>query len=525
MNDGVHVLADHAAHIARKAPLVQQIQPAITPGDGVDATGIDSFAAAILPVAHGCNSFAHAGDARMTGFGRPPAPGAAAGESSSMEKIDTLIKARWIAPVAPAAGVLHDHAVAIRLGRIVDLLPGEAALERYDAAELVERPGHLLIPGLVNAHTHAAMTLLRGVADDLPLKEWLQEHIWPAEQHWMSAEFVEHGAELAMAEMLRGGTTTFNDMYFFPEVVARSAARIGMRVCVGMILIKFPTVWASDPAEYLRKGLALRDEYKGHPLVTTAFAPHAPYTVEDEHLVKVRRLADELEVPVHTHVHETADEVLGSVVDCGERPLARLDRLGLVSPMLMAVHMTQLEDAEITRLAAVGATVVHCPESNLKLASGFCPVAKLLDAGVNVCLGTDGAASNNDLDMLGEMRTAALLAKGVAGRADALPAEQALAMATLNGARALGLGDEIGSIEPGKWADLCCVNLEQPATWPVYDPVAQLVYACSREQVEDVWVAGRRMVADGRLTRLDAGVVVARAGAWRDRIAGVPAHD
>ncbi|MFU8822103.1 MAG: TRZ/ATZ family hydrolase [Gammaproteobacteria bacterium] len=442
-----------------------------------------------------------------------------------MEKVDTLIKTRWVAPVAPASGVLADHAVAIRQGRIVDLLPSEDALERYDAAEIVDRPGHLLIPGLVNAHTHAAMTLLRGLADDLTLMDWLQNHIWPAERRWMSAEFVEHGTELAMAEMLLGGTTTFNDMYFFPEVVARAAARVGMRACVGMIIIKFPTVWAGDPAEYLRKGLALRDEYKGHPLVSTAFAPHAPYTVDDEHLVKIRRLADELEVPVHTHVHETADEVLGSVVDCGARPLARLDRLGLVSPMLMAVHMTQLEDAEIERVAAAGASVVHCPESNLKLASGFCPVAKLLAAGVNVCLGTDGAASNNDLDMLGEMRTAALLAKGVAGRADAVTAGQALEMATLNGARALGLADEIGSIEAGKWADLCCVDLERPATWPVYDPVAQLVYATGRDQVEDVWVAGRRMVSDGRLVRMDEAAIIARAGAWRDRIAAEDAHD
>lgn len=442
-----------------------------------------------------------------------------------MEKVDTLIKARWVAPVVPAGGVREHHAVAISQGRIVAVLPTGEALARFQAAEVVDRPTHLLIPGLVNAHTHASMSLLRGLADDLPLMSWLQDHIWPAEQRWMSAEFVEHGAELAMAEMLLGGTTTFNDMYFFPEVVARAAARIGMRACVGMILIKFPTVWAGDSAEYLRKGLALRDEYKGHPLISTAFAPHAPYTVEDEYLGKIRRLADELEVPVHTHVHETADEVLGSVVDCGERPLARLDRLGLVSPMLMAVHMTQLESAEIERVAAAGASVVHCPESNLKLASGFCPVEKLLAAGVNVCLGTDGAASNNDLDMLGEMRTAALLAKGVAGRADAVTAEQVLAMATINGARALGLADEIGSVEAGKWADLCCVDLERPSTWPVYDPVAQLVYAASRNQVEDVWVAGRRMVADGRLARMDEAAIMARAGAWRDRIAGADRHD
>ncbi|NGP54604.1 TRZ/ATZ family hydrolase [Thioalkalivibrio sp. XN8] len=441
-----------------------------------------------------------------------------------MEKVDTLIKARWVAPVA-CPGVLEQHAVALRQGRIVDLLPAAEAVARYTADEVLDRPAHLLIPGLVNAHTHAAMTLLRGLADDIPLMQWLQEHIWPAEQRWMSAEFVEHGSELAMAEMLLGGTTTFNDMYFFPEVVARASARIGMRACVGMILIKFPTVWAGDMAEYLRKGLALRDEYKGHPLVSTAFAPHAPYTVDDEYLVKIRRLADELEVPVHTHVHETAEEVMASVVDSGERPFARLDRLGLVSPMLMAVHMTQLEETEIERLAATGASVVHCPESNLKLASGFSPVARLVEAGVNVCLGTDGAASNNDLDMLGEMRTAALLAKGVAGRADAVTAEQVLAMATRNGARALGLGEETGTIEPGKWADLCCVDLGRPGTWPVYDPVAQLVYAASRDQVADVWVAGRRMVAEGRLTRLDPVAIARQAEDWRSRIAGADQHE
>jgi 5-methylthioadenosine/S-adenosylhomocysteine deaminase len=437
-----------------------------------------------------------------------------------MEKVDTLIKARWVAPVVPRGAVLADHAVAIRQGRIVGVLAAAEAETRFRADEVVDRPGHLLIPGLVNAHTHAAMALLRGLADDLPLMDWLQLHIWPAEQRWMSSEFVEHGTELAIAEMLLGGTTTVNDMYFFPEVVARVAARSGMRACVGMIMIKFPTVWASEPAEYLRKGLAMRDEYKGHPLITTSFAPHAPYTVDDEQLETIRRLADELEVPVHTHVHETADEVLGSVVDCGSRPLARLDRLGLVSPMLMAVHMTQLEPEEIARVAAAGASVVHCPESNLKLASGFCPVAELLEAGVNVCLGTDGAASNNDLDMLGEMRSAALLAKGVAGRADALSAAQALEMATLNGARALGLAEETGSIEAGKWADLCCVDLARPASWPVYDPIAQLVYAAGRDQVEDVWVAGRRLVAERQLTRMDEAAIVARATEWRNRIGG-----
>ncbi|MEJ2516110.1 MAG: TRZ/ATZ family hydrolase [Gammaproteobacteria bacterium] len=436
-----------------------------------------------------------------------------------MEKVDTLIKARWVAPVAGDAGVLEDHAVAVRQGRIVAVLPAAEARVNFDAAEMVERPDHVLIPGLVNGHTHAAMTLLRGLADDLPLMEWLEGHIWPAEQRWVSAEFVEHGTELAIAEMLLGGTTTFNDMYFFPDVAARVAARCGMRAVIGMIVVRFPTAWAAEGGEYLRKGLALRDEYKGHPLVTTAFAPHAPYTVADEDLARIRRLADELEIPVHMHVHETADEVARQVDADGRRPLQRLDDIGLVSPMLAGVHMTQLLDEEIARLADAGASVIHCPESNLKLASGFCPVKRLADAGVNLALGTDGAASNNDLDMFGEMRTAALLAKGVAGSASAISAGTVLSMATRQGACALGLGEETGSLEPGKWADLCCVDLRRPATWPVYDPVAQLVYAACREQVSDTWVAGRHLVKEGRLTRLETHQLLEQAAAWRGRIA------
>lgn len=435
-----------------------------------------------------------------------------------MEKADTVIKARWVVPVTAESRVLEQHAVVVVDGRIVAVLPAAEADARFLAEERLERPAHVLIPGLVNAHTHAPMTLLRGLADDLPLMTWLMDHIWPAERRWAGAEFVEHGTELAVAEMLLAGTTTFADMYFFPEVVARVAGRAGMRACVGMILVEFATAWAANPAEYLRKGLALRDEYRGHPLISTAFAPHAPYTVADEDLLKVRKLADELEVPVHIHLHETADEVSRSEREHGCRPIERLRRLGLVSPMLMGVHATQLEPDEIGLLASAGAHVVHCPESNLKLASGFCPLSDLLRAGVNVALGTDGAASNNDLDLFGEMRTAALLAKGCAGRADAVRAMDVLAMATLNGARALGLGDEIGSIERGKWADLCCVDLHRPATAPVFDPVAQLVYAASRDQVSDVWVAGRQLVRDGRLTRLDADAIIDRAGEWQARI-------
>jgi 5-methylthioadenosine/S-adenosylhomocysteine deaminase len=374
------------------------------------------------------------------------------------------------------------------------------------------------LPGFVNAHTHAAMTLLRGFADDLPLMTWLEKHIWPAERKWMNPGFVRDGTELAIAEMLRGGTTCFNDMYFYPDVVARAAAEHGMRAVVGMIVVDFPTSWAETPAEYFSKGLAIHDAYRNHPLVSTAFAPHAPYSVSDTTFTKLRQLADQLEVPVHMHLHESADEVAASLAKYGRRPLARIAELGLLSPALLAVHATQLQDDEIGQLALHGATVVHCPESNMKLANGWCPVARLVRAGVNVALGTDGASSNNDLDMLCETRSAALVAKAVAGDPAALTAAQALRMATLGGARALGLGEEIGALTPGRWADLIAIDLSATRTQPVFDPVPQIVYAASSEQVTDVWVAGRHLVSGGAPTRLDLDDILARANAWQARV-------
>ena len=435
-----------------------------------------------------------------------------------METVDTLIHAGWIIPVEPAGLVLEQHSIAIHDGRIRAILPGDEARRAYRGETELDLPGHALIPGLINAHTHAAMTLMRGLADDLPLMEWLQGHIWPAEQRWVSPEFVQAGSELAVVEMLRGGITCFNDMYFFPEVTARVAAAAGMRCVAGLIVIDFPTAYAAEADEYLHKGLALHDEYRNDPLIRTAFAPHAPYTVSDGPLERIRVLADELDIPIHMHVHETADEIRQSVEGCGRRPLARLQSLGLVSPSLLAVHMTQLEDEELAAFADSGAHVVHCPESNLKLASGFCPLQKLLAAGVNVALGTDGAASNNDLDLFGEMRTAALLAKGVARDARAADAATVLRMATLNGARALGLGDETGSLEVGKWADLCAVALDEAETRPLYHPVSQLVYAASRQQVTDVWVGGEHVLKGRALTRLDEEAVLHRAGLWGQRL-------
>ncbi|MBA3564975.1 MAG: TRZ/ATZ family hydrolase, partial [Gammaproteobacteria bacterium] len=436
-----------------------------------------------------------------------------------MQTVDTLLETRWAIPVEPPGCVMDDAALAIDKGRILALLPRQEAVQRFEPRKRVARGTHVLIPGLVNAHTHAAMTLLRGLADDLPLMDWLERHIWPAEARWVSPDFVRDGAQLAMAEMLRGGVTCFNDMYFFPDVVAAAARECGMRVSVGLVIVGFPNAWAASPAECLTRGLEVHDALRDQPLVSTVFAPHSPYTVDDDILKKVRRLADELELGIHMHVHETAEEVRRGLERDGRRPLARLDALGLLGPGLQAVHMTQIEDAEIERCATTGVSVVHCPESNLKLGSGICPVTRMREAGINLALGTDGAASNNDLDMLGEMRTASLLAKGMAGDACALSAGETLRMATLGSAQALGLAADLGSLEAGKWADVTCIDLARCGTQPVYDPLAQLVYAAGRDQVSDVWVAGRQLVANGRLTSLDEGELMRKAAAWGARIA------
>ena len=435
-----------------------------------------------------------------------------------MLNIDTLINARWIIPLAPDDRVLEHHTLAIQGGEILDLLPTEHALEKYQPANQRTLPSHALIPGLINAHTHAAMSLLRGLTDDIPLMRWLNEHIWPAEKRWVGEEFVADGTRLAVAEMLRGGVTCFNDMYFFPAVTARVAAAAGMRAVVGLIMIDFPSAWAAGPDEYLHRGLRVHDQFRNDSLITTAFAPHAPYSVSDGPLERIRTLADELDMPIHMHVHESRDEIRQGLSQFGNRPLQRLSDLGLVSPALIAVHMTQLEDQELENFAGSGASVVHCPESNLKLASGFCPAARLLAAGVNVALGTDGAASNNDLDMFSEMRTAALLGKGVAGNASALPAFQVLRMATLNGAQALGIADRTGSLEIGKAADITAVDLDAIETQPLYHPLSQLVYACGRDKVSDVWVAGRQVLKNSQLTTLDSSEILLRTAEWQNKI-------
>lgn len=437
------------------------------------------------------------------------------GNPANLRNIDMLLAARWIVPVEPAGAVLRDHAVAIDGGIILAILPAAEAESRFMPRERIALENHLLIPGLVNLHTHAAMSLMRGLADDLPLEEWLNRHIWPTEARLVDAGFVYDGTRLACAEMLRGGITCFNDMYFFPGASAQAAAASGMRASVGMIAIDFPTVYASDADDYLAKGLALRDEYAGHPLLTFCFAPHAPYTVSDRLFSKILTYAEQLDIPIHVHLHETDNEIRTSLSNCGMRPVERLRKLGLLGPSLIGVHMVHLTEAEIVLLAKQGCTVAHCPSSNLKLASGFAPIAALLREEVNVGLGTDGAASNNRLDMFEEMRFSGLLAKGQSGRADMLPAWQALQMATLNGARALGLGRITGSLVEGKAADIAAVDFSSLELEPCYDPVSHLVYAAGREHVSHVWVNGKMLLDEGKLTTLDEQELLPRVQFWQ----------
>ncbi len=435
-----------------------------------------------------------------------------------MEIVDLLIHARWIIPVEPQSVIHENHALVIHEGKIFDLLPSDQAEIKYQANRREKLNEHALIPGLINSHTHASMSLMRGIADDLPLMDWLQNHIWPLEQKWLSENYVKDGTDLAIAEMIKGGTTCFNDMYFFPEITAQRAIKHGIRASIGLILIEFPSAWAKSSEEYLQKGLVLYQQFKQQPLISTAFAPHAPYTVSDESFVKIRQLSQKYQLPVHIHLHETQYEIQQQQEKTGQAPLQRLHQLGLLNSSLMAVHMTQLTDENIALLAKTGVHIIHCPESNLKLASGFCPVAQCLDAGINVALGTDGAASNNDLDMFGEMRTAALLAKGVSGDASAVPAVTALEMATINGAKALGIEKETGSLEIGKAADVVAIDLSPLETQPVYDPVSQIVYAVNRQQVSDVWIAGKQQLKQTQLTGIDLIDLKTRVSEWQARL-------
>lgn len=432
-----------------------------------------------------------------------------------------LIHARYTVPVRPKNVVYEDYCVAIEDDVIKDVLPLAKARLAWPHAEMIELADHVLIPGSINAHTHAPMTLLRGYADDMELHVWLQEHIWPAEREFVGPEFVADGTRLAIAEMLRAGTTCFNDMYFFSDATIETCLEVGMRASVGITIIDMESAWAADVDSYIKKGLRLHEKWKSEPLISFTLSPHAPYTVSDETLGRISALSNEHGLPVHTHLLETEWEIKQSNQQHDLHPLARLEQLGLLNSNLQAVHMAQLSADDIEKLANAGAHVIHCPQSNLKLASGICPLTALLKAGVNVALGTDGAASNNDLNLLAEGQTAALLAKGISGDAQAVDAFQVLEMMTINGAHALGLGEIIGSIEPGKQADLCALDLNAPETQPLHHVVSQLIYAASSRQVSDVWVAGKRLLDSGELTTIELDAVISSARRWQSRLAGL----
>ena len=435
------------------------------------------------------------------------------------QSVDLLLSAAWLIPVVPSGAAYENCACVIRDGRILAVLPRTEAERRYQARETLHLPDHLLMPGLVNAHGHAAMTLLRGLADDMPLQQWLEGHIWPAESRWLSTDFVADGTHLAIAEMIASGTTCFADNYFFPEAVAEAARHSGIRAQIAFPILEFATPWAATAEESLHKGLALYDDLQGHPLVRAAFGPHAPYTVSDDTFARIAIYAGEVDTAIHIHLHETAREVADSLAIHGERPIARLYRHGLLGPSTQCVHLTQLVDSDIELLATTGARVVHCPRSNLKLASGYCDVVGLRAAGITVGLGSDGAASSNDLDLFTELRFAALLAKGFGGDATRLPAAQAIEMATLGGATALGLEQEVGSLEPGKAADLIAVELTDPGALPLYNPLSQLVYTGRGGHVSHVWVQGRPLLRERQFLTLDIAAVAARARHWQARIA------
>ncbi len=429
----------------------------------------------------------------------------------SLLSVDTVIHARWVIPVDSSNSVLENHSIAIAKGQIQAILPNSDAKSQFINAKHVNLPTHAVTPGFVNSHTHAAMSLFRGVAEDLELNNWLQNYIWPLEGKWVSPDFVRSGTKLAFAEMIKSGTTCINDMYMFPDAVGEVARETGMRASLGMIVLEFPTAWAQMASEYIDKGIELYNMFKDDNLVSTVLAPHAPYTVANNTFDTIAMLSQQYNLPIHMHVHETAEEVSNSINEHGVRPIERLNKLGLVNSRLIAVHATQLIDEEIALLAQAKSSVSHCPKSNLKLASGICPISKLLRNNVNVALGTDSAASNNSLNMLEEMRIASLLAKGSSLDATVASVQEVLRMATINGAKCLGLESSIGSLEVGKNADVAAINLDSLSSVPIYDPVAQIVHSATRNQISDVWIGGNRVLDNHALTSIDESECIAMA--------------
>ena len=436
-----------------------------------------------------------------------------------MEQVDHIIHGQWIIAGEPVTA-LENHALVLKKGKIHAILPSKEVTQHYKANLTEHYTSHAIIPGLINSHTHIAMNYFRGLADDVALMKWLNNHIWPAENKWVSHDFVHDASLFAMAEMIRSGTTCFNDMYFFLQATADAAETAGIRAHIGLTVLEFPTNWAKTTDEYFSRGIEFIEQYKNHEYIIPTLAPHAPYTVSDKSMLRVKEIAEKYDLKINMHLHETADEVNQSMAEINKCPLERLHDLGLLSPRLIAIHMTHLHEKEFELLSATKPHVVHCPESNMKLGSGICPVDKLLSLGINVAIGTDGAASNNDLNMLGEMRTASFLEKLTSRNPEALPATTTLTLATLNGAKALGIDHITGSLATGKAADFAVINLEEIETLPVYHPISQIIYAASRQQVTDVWVSGKQLMKNRQLLTLDEKELMAKAKHWGDKIRG-----
>ena len=441
-----------------------------------------------------------------------------------MATIDLLIESRWILPIAPHNTVLEGHALAVHQGKIVEVLPSEQAKEKYYAHQYLDLKDHALMPGMVNSHTHASMNLFRGLADDLDLMDWLNNHIWPAEGAMINPQSSAIGAKLAFAEMIRGGTTCFNDHYFFPTEIAQAANEVGLRGRVGLHMMNVPTLWAKGEDQAIAACQGVLDANHQFDLTDWSVALHATYTCGERSYAAAKRFSDDHGIPVHMHMHETPTEIEMQLKSNGARPLEHLDNMGLLNDRFNAVHMVHLNEQDLERVHNSGCHIVLCPDSNLKLASGIPMIEKMRQATPNLCIGTDGAASNNDLDMFAEMRLASCLAKATGGDPKLFPAADALEMATLRGARAMQMDDKIGSLEPGKEADIIAIDLNHLFTTPTFDPMSQLVYSANRLQVSDVWVGGSQLLKNGKFTKLNIGALLEQAAPWVDKARPFSTH-
>lgn len=435
-----------------------------------------------------------------------------------MQAVDKILYPKWLITMAGEVQALTNHAVVIQQNKIQDVLPSHEAMLQYNAKQSITLADHALLPGFINAHTHSPMSLFRGMADDLPLMDWLHQHIWPAEAKWLSPAFVRVGTELAIAEMISCGTTCFNEFYFFAEDIIATAKKTGLRCVMNSTLFNGSNAYGSSENEFFEKAIDVFAKEQ-HPLITIGIGPHSPYAVSKDYLIKVRDFAEQHALPVTMHVHETQAEIAICQEKYNRRPIDFLQNIGLLSTHFQAVHCTHLNDDDIKQLLNNHCHIIHCPESNLKLASGLCKVDRLLNTGLNVAIGTDGPVSNNDLDMISEMRTAAMIGKLENLDPTAVNATTVLQMATVNGAKALGLENSIGSIVAGKQADIIAINLKALNTQPIYDPISQIVYAANAKQVSDVWVAGKQLLKNHQLTTIDTTVLFDHVEQWQKEIA------